>query len=216
MFAKLFARIAESSLMEESIETRYPFMMFLALANRDGVVVGTDVALARRVNLPLTVLTESVYRLMQPDPASNSKAHDGRRLVYSEGERGYLIVNYEKYRNLRGDNDRRQYMRSYMRSYRDESVNSRKQSKLCKHSLAQAEAEAEADTDKGGKRPPINGAQTIVYDRELRRVEKSMDSIKKSYDDHPSWDDKDVVRFRELKERRARLRILLGLEEAAK
>jgi hypothetical protein len=51
MYAKLMSRITESSLMEEGIPVRYTFMMLLAIADPKGYVVGTDVAIARRLNM---------------------------------------------------------------------------------------------------------------------------------------------------------------------
>jgi len=92
MYAKLFSRIAQSSLMEQNVETRYCFMMLLAIADIEGDVIGTDVAIARSINVPLAVFQSSINALMQPDPQSNSKVMDGRRIVNSENGRGLELV----------------------------------------------------------------------------------------------------------------------------
>ena len=153
MYAKLFSRITESSLMEETIEARYVFVMFLAIADPRGEVIGTDVALARRLNMSLDQLKLALAPLMEPDPDSNSRECEGRRIVRSNGERGYHIVNYLTYRNHRDEAQRREYMANYIASYRadgkDKSrpVNSGKLGKLGKPRLAQAEAEAEAEAE---------------------------------------------------------------------
>jgi hypothetical protein len=118
MYSKLFARITESSLMEEPIPTRYVFVMLLAIADAQGYVIGTDVAIARRLNMPLRDLLGSIDRLMEPDAHSNSQAEDGRRVIRSDGERGYKIVNYAVYRDLKSAEGKREYMRDYMRDYR--------------------------------------------------------------------------------------------------
>jgi hypothetical protein len=118
MYSKLFARITESSLMEEPIPTRYVFVMLLAIADAQGYVIGTDVAIARRLNMPLRDLLGSIDRLMEPDAHSNSQAEDGRRVIRSDGERGYKIVNYGVYRDLKSAEGKREYMREYMRDYR--------------------------------------------------------------------------------------------------
>ena len=123
MYAKLFARVTDSSLMEESIPVRYTFIMLLAVADQEGCVIGTDVALSRRLNIPLDEFRQCVERLGKPDPDSNSKELDGVRLVKSEGERGYQIVNYVKYRNIKGQDDKREYMRNYMRERRKSQQN---------------------------------------------------------------------------------------------
>lgn len=146
MYAKLMARITESSLMDEDIPVRYTFVMLLAIADPKGYVVGTDVAIARRLNMPVADFLVCLKELMEPDPDSNSKEEDGRRVVVSDCERGYFLVNYVKYRDTRDEEHRREYMRVYMRKKRAEKdvapVNSGKQRKL---RLAKEEGEVEAE-----------------------------------------------------------------------
>lgn len=147
MYAKLFSRITESSLMEEPINVRYTFVLMLAIADPEGYVIGTDVAIARRLNMPVPEFSACVGELMKPDPNSNSKEEDGRRVIPSDHERGYKMVNYTIYRDMKDEEDRRAYMRNYMRNYRGgkldvNSVNSRK---LRLAQLTQAEAEAKEE-----------------------------------------------------------------------
>lgn len=147
--------------MEESVNVRYVFMMMLAIADPDGIVVGTDVAIARRLNIPLQEFRNCVEILGRPDPDSNSQKAEGRRVVPSEAERGYQLVNYATYRGIRDEEDRREYMREYMRKRRAGEnaedvapVNSRKQRK---QKLANAEAEKEVETDgKADSAPSLN------------------------------------------------------------
>jgi hypothetical protein len=127
--------------------------MLLAIADARGLVVGTDVAIARRINVPLDTFTKAMAALMSPDQDSNSKECEGRRIVASEGERGYRLVNYVAYRDLRDEDQRREYMAGYMAQYRstgrDKSrpVNSGKLGKHGKLLLANADADADADGD---------------------------------------------------------------------
>ncbi len=151
MYAKLFSRITESSLMEEDILTRYTFMMLLAIADPHGAIIGTDVALARRLNMALADFQTAIEHLMAPDPNSNSPAEEGRRVVRSDGERGYKLVNFLHYRSIRDEEHRRAFMRQYISDYRqsgrDKSrpVKPVNNGKLGKLGLAQAEAEAEEE-----------------------------------------------------------------------
>jgi hypothetical protein len=138
--------------MEEPIETRYTFMMLLAIADQSGDVIGTDVALARTINLPLATFTEAVKALMEPDPHSNSQDQEGRRLVPSDNGRGYRIVNYTAYRAIKTAEEKKTYMREYMRARR-EALKTKDVTpvNICKPALsdvthAEAEAEAEAET----------------------------------------------------------------------
>lgn len=141
--------------MEQPIEVRYTFIMLLAIADPTGRVVGTDVAIARRLNMPLDSFVNSVKQLGEPDPDSNSKEEEGRRVIPSDSERGYQLVNYIKYRNLKDEEEKREYMREYMRKRReDEALR-----KTCKtvltdvKNVTQAEAEAEAEEDKNTSTP---------------------------------------------------------------
>ena len=149
MYAKLFSRITESSLMEEPLPVRYVFVMLLAISDPHGYVVGTDVAIARRLNIPLKDFQEAMLTLLSPDPNSGSPELDGKRVVISDAERGYRIVNFVAYRDTKDPEERREYMRKYMAEYRKKGrpVNS------CKQELADlthADAKEDAkEEDKG-------------------------------------------------------------------
>lgn len=149
MYAKLFSRITESSLMEEPMNVRYVFMMLLAIADQVGDVVGTDVAISRRINVNVSEFQGCVDALMQPDPNSNSQEQEGRRVVSCESQRGYHLVNYLTYRGLKTVEDRREYMRNYMAERRrKQSVNTCKQASTV---LTHAEAEEDTESEAGGK-----------------------------------------------------------------
>lgn len=105
--------------MEESIEVRYTFVLLLAICDPTGHVIGTDVAIARRLNMPVSDFQRCIEELKKPDPHSNSKEEDGKRVIESDGERGYLLVNYLTYREMKDEEQRRDYMREYMRKYRN-------------------------------------------------------------------------------------------------
>lgn len=163
MYAKLMGRITESSLMEEAINVRYCFMMLLAIADPKGYAIGTDVAIARRINMPVDQFKECVNVLMQPDEDSNSKEFEGRRVIESDCERGYFVVNYTKYRDTRDEEERREYMREYMRKYRETngvaSVNSRKPSKPKQKKEEEAKGKGEVNTHT--QAPETSGVPTL-------------------------------------------------------
>jgi len=134
MYAKLFSRISQSSLMEEKIETRYVFMMLLAIADQNGDVIGTDVAISRIINVDLDTFVRCVAELCKPDEHSNSTLHEGRRLIESENGRGYNIVNYVNYSKIKNHEEKKEYMREYMRNKRAK-LNDVKNSNFCKTEL---------------------------------------------------------------------------------
>lgn len=151
MYAKLFSRIAQSSLMEEDVEVRYCFMMLLAIADSTGDVIGTDIALARTVNLPLDTFRRCIAELMEPDPDSNSQVFEGRRIVSSENGRGYRVVNYITYRQIKTNDEKRAYMREYMQRRRkglkaNDVTPCKTLLSDVTHSESEGESEEEADT----------------------------------------------------------------------
>lgn len=126
MYGRLFASIFDSSIMEEEMHVRYLFQCMIALADEEGVVDLTRHALARRVNMPLTVVNEGLERLMSPDPQSRSPLENGARLVpIRETDWGWRLVNHAGYREIVNSSDRKTYMREYMRRRRakEEPVN---------------------------------------------------------------------------------------------
>jgi hypothetical protein len=82
---------------------------------------------------------------------------EGRRIILSENGRGYKIVNYLNYRDIKSDDEKREYMRQYMKRRRDktkendENVNSVNPCKVLLNDVTHTEAEAEADTKKNKK-----------------------------------------------------------------
>lgn len=109
MYGKVFAQIFDSSIVDESLATRYVWMSLIALADHDGTVDLTAQALARRINLPLADTLAALSDLSQPDPASRSEHESGRRIVLLDDHRewGWRLVNYARYRDIRNQDHRR-------------------------------------------------------------------------------------------------------------
>jgi len=142
MYVKLFSSILSSSIWSEAVGTRIAWITMLALADRDGFVRGAPSGLARQANISLADCQRALKVLESPDLESQSQEYGGRRIETMEG--GWLILNYAKYRELRDPEQRREYMRDYMRKRRKQSVNSVSKSEHI--------AEAEADTDSSPSR----------------------------------------------------------------
>lgn len=119
-YAKLFSTITESSLWSASKDARLLFLSMLAKADQVGFVEAALPGLARMANLTLPETEAALAELMAPDPYSKSSDCDGRRVV--KAPRGWCLVNYEAYRDRRDEDQRRDYMRKYMRDYRSQGV----------------------------------------------------------------------------------------------
>ena len=146
MFAKLFSSITESSLWSEPKEVRLLFVTMLAKADQSGFVEASIPGLARVANLSVEETEASLECLQSPDKYSKNPDNEGRRVLAVPG--GFMLLNYEDYRSRRSTEERREYMRDYMKAYRSKTAERKPDVNNGKPPLAQAEAEAEAEAEK--------------------------------------------------------------------
>jgi len=113
MYGKIFESIYDGSLACGDWKALITFQQLIILADQDGVVDMTDIAIHRRTTIPLEIIQKGIEELLKPDPHSRSKDEDGRRLVLLDSERdwGWVIVNYEHYRKLANAAERREQNR---------------------------------------------------------------------------------------------------------
>lgn len=153
MFGKVFA-----SMYDGTLATRGPwqalvtFQQMIVLCDRTGIVDMTADALSRRTTIPIDIINIGIAALEQEDTESRSPELGGRRIVRLSEHRdwGWQIVNYELYRKIRSEDERREYMANLMRDRRKKAgktVNGRKHP-LAK--LAHADADADAVTTIAG------------------------------------------------------------------
>lgn len=97
-------------------------MDMLVLAELDGVVDMTPEAISGRTRIPIETVTQHLADLERPDPRSRSKKHDGARIIKIDPERGWgwQIVNYEDYRRIASEEQRRERDRNRQRKYRQQ------------------------------------------------------------------------------------------------
>ncbi len=119
MFAKIFNQIYDSSIVE-SPETRFTFMDFLILADRNGVVDMTHEAISRRTNRALEIIHKTISELEGADPRSRTPDMNGARIFRLDEHRdwGWGIVNYDYFRNLASEEQRREKTRQRVRKHR--------------------------------------------------------------------------------------------------
>lgn len=118
-YTKLFSSITESTIVSEPVSTRWLWITMLAMANAAGEVHGSVPGLARRANLSMEETEAGLACFFAPDPYSRTKENEGRRIEQIDG--GWLLLNHRKYAAMRNADERREYMRKYMRYYRSKS-----------------------------------------------------------------------------------------------
>jgi len=112
---KLDAGILDSTLWVEDAVTCKVFITMLAMCKANGMCESTAPGIARRANVSLEEARKAIETLEAPDPDSRSVEDDGRRVKRVDG--GYLVVNYQKYRDKDHTNAERQ------RRFRDNNKN---------------------------------------------------------------------------------------------
>lgn len=161
MYGKLFASMYEGTLVERGPwQALVTFQQMLILADRTGVVDMTAGALSRRTTIPIDIITTGITALEQTDPGSRTPKAEGRRILRLSEHRdwGWKIVNYEEYRKIRSEDERREYMRVFMAEKRQgqpkktKKVNGRKPVLA---ELAHADADVEAVLSASAAQPPL-------------------------------------------------------------
>ncbi len=80
---------------------------------------------------------KAIQELESPDPSSRNPNNEGRRIVRLSPTRewGWQVVNYQHYKEQRTYEERKEYMRNYMRDYRCSNTSDVKDVKQCKTML---------------------------------------------------------------------------------
>src|SRR5581483_3079389 len=150
-FTKLFSTITTSTVWMEPDQTRIVWVAMMAMCDQYGRVMASIPGLAHIARVPVEATREAIDRFMAPDPDSRTPDFDGRRIEKIEG--GWRLLNYERYREARSADERREYLRNKKREERDRKRQQKRQQVSTdvaqgQHSQprsTKAEAEAEAE-----------------------------------------------------------------------
>jgi len=149
MYGKIFESIYGGSLYGQW-EAIVTMQQLIVLADADGVIDMSVPAIVGKTSIPLEIIEKGLNILAEPDPHSRTPGSDGVRIQLLDEHRdwGWFLVNHEKYKNLRTAEDRREYMKEYMRKRRAETA-ANNSVDSCKQSLAQlANKDKDKDKDK--------------------------------------------------------------------
>lgn len=120
MYAKIFQQIYSSSIAQD-YKQRLVFMDMLVLADQNGVVDMTHEGIARFTNVPVEIVREAIAILESPDPQSRNQEQQGARIVRLDSHRdwGWWIVNYDRYRSIASEEQRREKTRKRVSQFRE-------------------------------------------------------------------------------------------------
>lgn len=119
MYGKIFDSMYDGSLYGQW-EAIVTFQQLIVLADKDGFIEITPVSLSARTSIPIEIIQKGIEILESDDPNSRTIGNNGKRILRINPDRlwGWKIVNYEKYRDIASQEDRKKYMRDYMSKYR--------------------------------------------------------------------------------------------------
>lgn len=115
-YTKLFAEILDSTVWQESKETRLVWITMLAKKDKDGMVFASVPGLAAAAKVSLAECETALKVLLSPDSYSRTKDHEGRRI--SEVSGGWVVLNHFYYRDTVDSEGRREYYRLKKREQR--------------------------------------------------------------------------------------------------
>jgi hypothetical protein len=130
MYSKIFASMYDGTLRTRSPwEATVTLQQLLILSDSHGQVDMTPEAIALRTGIPLEIIRKGIVALEVPDPDSRLPNEEGRRIVRIDPRRdwGWKIVNFIHYRDLKSENDRREYQKNLMRERRAKEKADREQ-----------------------------------------------------------------------------------------
>lgn len=166
-FTKLFSSITDSTIWSQDNETRLVWITMLAMADQNGYVGASVDGLARRANVSLDATERALAAFLSPDTRSRSQEQEGRRIAVAE--RGWTLINYRRFRELRDEDVRREGNRLNKRAQRQREKLSKtsQQSHHGQPSSAQAdqirsEADQKEDTDPSASPRAIDYPQAFA------------------------------------------------------
>lgn len=165
-YTKLFSGIVTSTVWTYDSDTKVVWVTMLALADKDGHVVGTIPGIARLAGVSLDAARKAVGIFLAPDPDSGSKEFDGRRIEAID--RGWRLLNHAKYRALRSREEKleadRERIAAKRAAEKSSIVAGMSQVSHSVAEVAQAEASADPEADQAPPAPAIHGGTWSAYD----------------------------------------------------
>jgi hypothetical protein len=129
MYAKAFASMFTGSMRKSGPDVFAIWVYILSNTDRDHHVEINCADIADRIgNITAERVGQIVQKFCEPDEASRSKVHEGRKLT-REGEYDYFVINHAEYSKILNNEDRKEYFRRKQNEYRDRKRQKKKASR---------------------------------------------------------------------------------------
>lgn len=116
-YTKLFSSITASTIWNAPDHTRLVWITMLAMGDRDGYVAASVPGLAVQARVPIESVVIALESFTSPDKWSRTKDFDGRRIKEVDG--GWVLLNYDKYREQQSVEDVREKTAARVRRHRE-------------------------------------------------------------------------------------------------
>lgn len=157
-FTKLFNSILDSTVWQESKETKLVWVTMLAMCDRNGEIHASIPGLSVRAGVTIPECEEALRCFMSPDKYSRTKDHDGRRIAIIDG--GWVLLNHAKYRALLSAEERREYNRIKQQEHRKKLSLIVNDSQSHVSDVNAGEHITDADADADDSSPP--GEESVI------------------------------------------------------
>lgn len=121
MFGKAFSSMYSGSMVGSGAVAFAVWGYVIANARPDrklgGYVELNPTLLSAIIGEPVARIEEAIHNFCRPDARSRTKTRDGRRLI-RQGEFAYQVVNFQKYRDIRNEEARREQNRVAQERFR--------------------------------------------------------------------------------------------------
>lgn len=160
LYTKIFAKMLDSSIWLEDNATRIVWMTLLASIDEDGYAHFSAVKnLANRAVVTLEEAEKAVTILTSPDPDSEDKSNDGKRIERVPG--GFMVLNAEKYKNIAKREHQKEQTRLRVAKHRKKEKNNEPVTPS-NESVAILEVTKEVTVTKGSSKDTSNPPKGIA------------------------------------------------------
>lgn len=177
MYGKTFTSLWEGSMVGQA-DAQLVFIFLFCHCDHDGFVEAHPAGIAAKTGIPLHRVKATIALLEGPDPNSRSKAEEGRRIIPLDGDHlsGWKVVNYKYYRDLRKQEDRREYQRKYWHSRKRHSTLLNTNSTPTQPNSTEVDVEVEVEAKKKTPSPLGDGFEEFwqKYPRKVAKAEAEL------------------------------------------
>ena len=157
MYGKLFESTFTGSMYGRGAVVFQSGATAIAHGKPDGSVEINPRMLAATLGESLELVQSALQFLQATDPESRTKTEDGKRLI-RESEYLYRIVNFQQYRNIRNDEERREYNRRKQAEHRAKAKASNRPSlTVIEKSALSAHSDSDSDSDSDSEAGRLRG-----------------------------------------------------------